>query len=148
MRIIKTKRKLEEFKRQKKAAREILKLKIFEDVHEIKKLDKHIGEFIAAMRDDIKQHAVQNLREHTKEFEFEVHEELDRLIDLTKQDLELYIKVMKSLNDFKRLMKSISHTDPQFEKIAEQELKYAAVIHQDMHHKLATISKIFKRLRQ
>ena len=67
------------------------------DVHEIKKLDEHIVEFLNLLQKDIKTHTYSKVKEHSKTFDREVHEELDRLMDLTKEDLALYVRVIKTL---------------------------------------------------
>ncbi|MBU1975829.1 MAG: hypothetical protein KKG59_05485 [Nanoarchaeota archaeon] len=148
MRRIKSHAKLKDFKKQRSDARDVLKLKLFQDVHEIKQLDRHVLEFKKAMLHDIKTHDAKHLKKHADEFEHEVHEELLRLIDLTKQDLKLYTKVFKSLQDFKKSMVKLGHEGGSYAKIADAEMRYANLIVHSMDQKLESLHKLFKRIRK
>jgi hypothetical protein len=127
--------------------KDLLRMRLFEDVHDIKKLDRHIDEFRKALSEDLKEQDLSKLKVHAKEFEDEVHSELDRLIEATKEDLDMYLRTLNRLAAFKAAMKAISKEEPRFKGIVETELKYAEVIHRGMKQKLSTMHKMFSRMR-
>ena len=148
VRKIKSHSKLSEFRKQKSEAKQILRMRIFEEVHDIKKLDKHVDEFKKAIEHDIKVHHPDQLRKHADDFEHEVHEELARLIELTRDDLKLYTKVFKSLQEFEKTMHKLALKDRTYVKIADAEIKYAELINKSMNSKLDSLEKTFRRMRK
>ena len=143
---IETAKKLHQFRQDRKDARDVLRLKLFSDALKVKQLDKHIDEFLSLIKKDTKKHDIKDLKKHATEFEREVHDELSYLLNLTQEDLKLYIRVLKALHSFKVEIKRYSKEDTSFSKLAKAELKYAEVITKAAHHKLDSLHILFKRL--
>ncbi|MFH1916150.1 MAG: hypothetical protein ABIJ21_02705 [Nanoarchaeota archaeon] len=121
-------------------------MKLFEDVHEMKHLHKHVEDFKKALKEDLKSQDLKILKVHAEEFEAEIHDELARMLSVTRTDLDHYLKTLHSLAEFKAVMKELENKDPRFRAIVETELKYAKVIHEGLHQKLSALERLFHRM--
>lgn len=146
--VMQSHKKLTEFKKHKQDKGQLIKNRIFRDVEDIKRLDRHVQEFESAIKKDIKEHDNKRLVIHAREFEHEIHEELAKLIDLSKQDLMLYMRLFKKLQQLKKTLKKMGVADSRYERIAEAEYRYAELISTSMDRKLDSLYKLFKRMRQ
>ncbi|MFH1400642.1 MAG: hypothetical protein ABIH41_03920 [Nanoarchaeota archaeon] len=119
--------------------------RIFSDVHEVKKLDRHILEFLELLKKDAKTHDSKALKTHAEAFDREVHEELDRLIDITREDLKMYNRVAHMLAVYDRELSKMQ--GKQDSPIAQADVKYAELITRNAIHQLESLNNVFRRFR-
>lgn len=82
---------------------------------------------------------------HAKKFEKAVHSELNELFKITDEDLNLYISILKNLNDYKT--KIHEKTGSNKFGLMKVEMKYANITITQIKDKLKTLKKIFEDLK-
>lgn len=139
-----TKEHLDSFLEKKKRHKKNLTSKIYHDIVELKRLDLHIREFSKKLDKDLKNDDPDALV-HAAKFEKEIHKELNNLFDLTEEDLNLYISILRNLNDYKE--KVYKYTGSDKFGLTNIEMKYAKTNIDSIKDKLKNLKKIFKDLR-
>ena len=145
---IKTHKKLHQFRKQRSDAKDIQKIRLFEDVHDVKHLARHVDEFKKALKEDLKSENFVVLKKHIDEFEHEIHNEVSQMMGVTKKDLDHYLSTLHSLAELKKMMVEMKQKDPRFKRVIDTELEYAKIIHKGLHQKLSTMERMFGRMRQ
>ncbi|MFP4523874.1 MAG: hypothetical protein ACLFO2_00965 [Candidatus Woesearchaeota archaeon] len=141
------KKHLDSFVASRADANRVFSSPLVSDAADIRRLDKHVKEFMELLRKDAGEHEVEALKKHAKEFEEELHDELEYLFLATRQDLELYQRILKALSDYRKELRKISgEVDMKF--LASSELNYADLLLRSAHEKLDTLALLFKKLRQ
>jgi hypothetical protein len=138
---------VESFVASRADANRVFSSPLVSDAADIRRLDKHIKDFLELMRKDASEHEVEALKKHAKEFEDELHDELEYLFLATRQDLELYQRILKALSDYRKELRKISG-DVDMKFLASSELNYADLLLRSAHEKLDTLALLFKKLRQ
>ena len=141
------KRHLESFTASRADANKVFSSHLVSDAADIRRLDKHIQEFMELLRKDASEHEVDALKKHAKEFEAELHDELEYLFMATRQDLELYQRILKAMSDYRKELRKLSG-DVDMKFLASSELNYADLLLRSAHEKLDTLALLFKKLKQ
>ncbi|MBD3208912.1 hypothetical protein GF367_00650 [Candidatus Woesearchaeota archaeon] len=136
---------VDDFRASRENASQVFSSKLVVDAAEIRRLDDHVTHFLKQLRQDAANHEVEVLRKHAKEFEDELHDELGFLFKATKQDLELYQKILRSLAAYRKELRSLLG-DRELGTLAHSELNYADLLLKTAHEKLDTLMLLFKKL--
>ncbi len=138
---------VKKFSRARKDAKEVLSLRIVEDAQSFKKMDKHINELLQKIKTDFNNHEPELLKKDVKNFETEIHEEIELLFKKTKQDLELFIRTLNSLSGLRKFL-SENLKDNNFNPLSESELGYAEALKNSLIDKIDTLNLLFKKIRK
>jgi trans-2-enoyl-CoA reductase len=111
-----------------------------------KLLDKHINEFLERIITDSERHKSKELAQHAKAFDKELTQELDMLFKRLKEDLTLLNNALKALSTYREHLSSILN-NPDLTPLAESELNYADLLHQEVQGKIKTFQQLFNKLR-
>jgi hypothetical protein len=139
-----TKEHLESFLKKKEKHKKNITSEIYHEILEIKQLDMHIREFSKKLDKDLKDDNSEALI-HAANFEKEIHKELDGLFKITENDLNLYISILRNLNDYKE--KIYNKTGSDKFGLTKIEMKYAKTNIDSIKDKLKNLKKIFKDLK-
>lgn len=140
------KEQAERFAAHRTDAKAVFASRLVVDAAEIKRLDKHTQEFLQQLKVDAATHEVAVIKKHAQAFEKELHDELDSLFKATRQDLELYKRLLRSLAEYKRELRQIVG-DKDAPTLVSSELNYADLLVQSAHEKVETLSLLFKKLK-
>lgn len=141
-----TKHHVARFSANRADAKDVFSLRLVRDAEEVRRLDRHLDDFLARLRQDAKEHKVDDLKAHAKSFEKELHEELGLLFKRTKADLELYQRLLKGLSSYRQELKDLTD-DKKVAVLAKTELAYADLLVRTAQEKLATLSVLFRKLK-
>ena len=137
---------VERFAASRADANEVFSSRLVADAAEIRMLDKHVDAFVEQLRQDAGSHEIDVLRKHAKDFERELHDELEFLFKATLQDLELYKKILWSLTQYRKELRRLLG-DGDLVTLASSELNYADLLLKTAHEKLETLALLFRKLR-
>jgi len=146
VRPIKSREKLESFKKQRITSREVLRQKLYQDALEVRRLDTHVDEFLRLIREDARHHDTKELLRHGGEFEREIQAELDHLMEMARGDLDLFLRILGSLHRFKTELKRLNNQEASFRTFADAEIRYADALSRSAQHKLEALNKVFRRI--
>jgi hypothetical protein len=107
-------------------------------------LHEHTGKFRKAIKEDQSTHPDGVIRV-TKEFEKELHAEVDRMIAQTKNDIAT---LYKTLDEWSKLKEEQHGKDDNYKAVIETERRYAEILTKSMDQRLDTLNNSFHRLRK
>ena len=142
---IHTKKHIDLFLEKKKNRKKNLASQMYKDIIEVKRLDNHIKEFSKTLDKDIKKHDNREVFKYAQNFEKMIHQELDQLFKITEEDIELYLSILKSLNEYK--IKIYKLTGSSKFGLTDIEMKYVKINIDMIKEKLKGLKKIFKELK-
>ncbi len=137
---------VENFSKKRRDAKQVFSLRLVEDAKKIEQLDSHVNEFLDKIRQDAGNHDLELLKNDSQAFEREIHEELDLLFKRTKQDLELYVRLLNALSAFREELK-VQLKDDKLSGLDDSEIGYADALRKTTIEKLETLQLLFKKLR-
>jgi 2-oxoglutarate dehydrogenase complex dehydrogenase (E1) component-like enzyme len=142
---VKSHQELQDFKKRRKIAEQILGLKLYKGASEVRELDRHVKNFRGAIKNDTGRYEKAHLQKLSTEFEGELHAELDKLMGQTKKDLNTY---MKTLEEWAELKQQLHGKDERYDDLMKTELKYAKILNNSMLTRLESLNQSFHRLRK
>lgn len=137
---------LDNFVANRANASEVFSTRLVADAAEIRRLDVHVEEFLKQLRKDAGNHELSLLKKHAHDFDHELHEELDLLFKATKQDLELYKRILAALIKYRAELHKLID-DKSLGTLATSEINYANLLLQTAYEKVETLELLFRKLR-
>lgn len=137
---------LEMAKRRSEHAAQIRQTKLHGLSLEAKKIDEHVKDFLAIIKEDAHTHDKESLKAHAKDFDALISSELEFLFKTTKEDIKLFSRVLLAISEYREHLGTL-FGEEEFSKIAVNELNYAETLMQDAGDKLATLQLLFKKLK-
>ncbi|MBR9675926.1 hypothetical protein GOV05_02885 [Candidatus Woesearchaeota archaeon] len=110
----------------------------------MRRLDAHIREFSKTIDKDLAE-GNQEVFKHAKNFEREIRKEINKLFEITKEDMDLYLLILNSLNEYKK--KIYQKTGSDDFGLTKLEVKYAKSNIDSIKDRLKSLNNIFKKLR-
>jgi len=143
----KIKERAEEYARHRADAKAVHETKLVADANQVKLLDEHLKTFLRQLKNDAKNHEVDELKRHARAFEHEIHDELELLFKKTKEDIDMYRKTLQALVEFRNQLRILIE-DSRISAIADSELRYANLLIQSADEKVDTLGMLFKKMKQ
>lgn len=140
-----TKKKVESYSKARKQKSGLLSNALYRGVKDVRKLEKHVGEFIIALDKD-KNLSDKELFKQIQLFEQELHEEAQELRKEIKHGLNHLHKGYQRLVELKEKQEKHTSRAHPLKNVLVHELKLAETLVRDMNSKLESLEKIFKRI--